>query len=302
MILDDHARIGDAWRKRWDSLHLFTPGRYNNLPGMPFPGSPSSYPGKDEIADYLEAYARAFDLPVRTGVHVDRLSKAGNRFEVICGRTRSLPRTWSSRPAPRTPLGSRRSRASSTTASCSSIPRTTANHRRFRKGECWSWAPATPARRSQSSSHGTTGVASGPGHGQEPTGAAGSLIDRALTPVMWFMATRVLTVNRFIGRRCPRSLSHPPRGIPLGRVRRKDFAAAGIERVPRVTARRTDIPSSRMDGPAKCRASSGAPGFTPGYHWIDLSLPGSPRRSHHDRASSNRVPVSTSSGFSFSTR
>ncbi len=56
-ILDDHARIGDAWRKRWDSLHLFTPGRYNDLPGMPFPGSPSSYPGKDEIADYLETYA-----------------------------------------------------------------------------------------------------------------------------------------------------------------------------------------------------------------------------------------------------
>ena len=86
VILDDNERIGDAWRKRWDSLHLFTPGRYNNLPGMPFPGPPSSYPSKDEIADYLEAYARAFDLPVRTAVKVDRLSKVGDRFEVICGK------------------------------------------------------------------------------------------------------------------------------------------------------------------------------------------------------------------------
>ena len=86
VILDDNERIGDAWRKRWDSLHLFTPGRYNSLPGMRFPGPPSSYPSKDEIADYLEAYARAFDLPVRTAVKVDGLSKAGDRFEVTCGK------------------------------------------------------------------------------------------------------------------------------------------------------------------------------------------------------------------------
>ena len=85
VILDENDRIGDAWRKRWDSLRLFTPGRYDGLPGMPFPGSPSSYPTKDETADYLEAYAREFELPFRTGVKVDRLSKAGDRFEVGWG-------------------------------------------------------------------------------------------------------------------------------------------------------------------------------------------------------------------------
>ena len=63
VILDDNDRIGDAWRKRWDSLRLFTPGRYDGLPGMPFPGSPSSYPTKDEAADYLEAYARDVQAP-----------------------------------------------------------------------------------------------------------------------------------------------------------------------------------------------------------------------------------------------
>jgi putative flavoprotein involved in K+ transport len=86
VIVDENARIGDAWRKRWDSLRLFTPGRYNGLPGMPFPGQPWAYPTKDETADYLEAYARAFELPVRTGVRVDRLSKTGDRFEVTCGQ------------------------------------------------------------------------------------------------------------------------------------------------------------------------------------------------------------------------
>ena len=88
VILDENDRIGDAWRRRWDSLRLFTPGRYDGLPGMPFPGSPSSYPTKDETADYLEAYAREFGLPVRTGVKVDRLSKVGDRFEAICGERR----------------------------------------------------------------------------------------------------------------------------------------------------------------------------------------------------------------------
>ena len=48
-------------------------------------GIPPSYPTKDETADYLEAYAREFELPVRTGVEVDRLSKAGDRFEVSWG-------------------------------------------------------------------------------------------------------------------------------------------------------------------------------------------------------------------------
>jgi putative flavoprotein involved in K+ transport len=88
VILDENDRIGDAWRKRWDSLRLFTPGRYDGLPGMPFPGSPFSYPTKDQTADYLEAYARKFELPVRTGIRVNRLSKVGDRFEVICSEQR----------------------------------------------------------------------------------------------------------------------------------------------------------------------------------------------------------------------
>ncbi len=74
VILDENDRIGDAWRKRWDSLRLFTPARYSGLPGMLCPGRPWAYPTKDEIGDYLQAYAREFALPVRTGVTVDRLS------------------------------------------------------------------------------------------------------------------------------------------------------------------------------------------------------------------------------------
>ena len=73
VILDANERIGDSWRKRWDSLRVFTPARLDGLPGMQFPASASSFPTKDEVADYLAAYAARFDLPVRTGVRVDGL-------------------------------------------------------------------------------------------------------------------------------------------------------------------------------------------------------------------------------------
>src|SRR6266545_1150916 len=67
VILDANERVGDSWRKRWDSLRLFTPARYDGLPGMPFPAPGHAFPTKDEIADYLEAYAARFALPVRMG-------------------------------------------------------------------------------------------------------------------------------------------------------------------------------------------------------------------------------------------
>jgi putative flavoprotein involved in K+ transport len=67
VIVEAADRLGDSWRRRWDSLTLFTPRRYDALPGLPFPGDPDGYPGKDEVADYLEGYARHFHLPVLSG-------------------------------------------------------------------------------------------------------------------------------------------------------------------------------------------------------------------------------------------
>ena len=64
-LLDAGEEIGLAWKNRWDSLRLFTPARYNALPGMPFPGERYALPTKDEVAQYLEAYAQRFQLPVR---------------------------------------------------------------------------------------------------------------------------------------------------------------------------------------------------------------------------------------------
>ena len=82
VVLDRNQRVGDGWRQQWDSLKLYSPARYDGLPGMPFPGDPWHYPGKDEAGDYLEAYAQRFDLPVRLGVRVARVSAQGDGFAV----------------------------------------------------------------------------------------------------------------------------------------------------------------------------------------------------------------------------
>jgi len=81
-ILEQAPRVGEAWRRRWDSLHLFTPAQHDGLPGLPFPAARNSYPGKDEFAAYLENYASHFGLPVRTGVRVDGVTAAGSGFAV----------------------------------------------------------------------------------------------------------------------------------------------------------------------------------------------------------------------------
>jgi putative flavoprotein involved in K+ transport len=74
VILEAGGSVGTAWRERWDSLVLFTSRRYDALPGLAFPGDPDGYPGRDEVVDYLEQYARTFDLPVRFRSRVRSLS------------------------------------------------------------------------------------------------------------------------------------------------------------------------------------------------------------------------------------
>ena len=66
-VLDAQKTTGDSWRRRYQGLTLFTPREYSALSGMAIPGDPGGYPDKDEFADYLEAYARQFRIPVRSG-------------------------------------------------------------------------------------------------------------------------------------------------------------------------------------------------------------------------------------------
>jgi putative flavoprotein involved in K+ transport len=82
VVLEAAPELGHVWRSRWDSLKLFTPAQYDALPGMPFPAPPDTYPTKDPVADYLQAYAAAFQLPIRLNAQVTDLRRVGDEFEV----------------------------------------------------------------------------------------------------------------------------------------------------------------------------------------------------------------------------
>lgn len=81
-IVDGAPRIGDSWRKRYNSLKLFTPAAYNNLPGLAFPAPADYYPTKDEVANYLELYARTFQLPVSLNTRVLSLKRSETGYLV----------------------------------------------------------------------------------------------------------------------------------------------------------------------------------------------------------------------------
>ena len=84
-IADAGLEIGGAWQSRWDSLRLFTSGRYDSLPGLPFPAGPDTYPGKDDVANYLQAYAAKYTLPVRLNTNVTSLTRGDDTYVAKAG-------------------------------------------------------------------------------------------------------------------------------------------------------------------------------------------------------------------------
>ena len=84
-ILDAGPEIGDTWHRRWDSLKLFTPAQYDNIPGMSFPAPSDVYPGKEDVAAFLKEYARRFELPVHLNAMVRSLTHEGNIYTARTG-------------------------------------------------------------------------------------------------------------------------------------------------------------------------------------------------------------------------
>jgi putative flavoprotein involved in K+ transport len=82
LVLEAATEPGHSWRTRWASLRLFTPAEHDALPDLPFPAPPGTYPGKDAVADYLQAYARKFDLPVLLGARVTGLRRTEGGFHI----------------------------------------------------------------------------------------------------------------------------------------------------------------------------------------------------------------------------
>lgn len=272
LIVDSHQRVGDAWRHRWDSLRLFTTARYDGLPGMPFPAPSTHYPTKDEAADYLEVYATRFQLPVMTGVTVEGLTRNGPVFEATAGdrvfTSDNVVVATGAFHAPRIPAF-----AESMDPGIAQLH--SSQYRRPDQlrggGVLVVGAGNSGAEIALELSRDHPVWLSGRDTGQEPT-RAGSLPDRLAMPVMWFLASRVLTVGSPLGRKVRDQFLHPPRGIPLGRVRRKDLVAAGIERVPRVASVSSGLPVLDDGRVLDVRNVVWCTGFDIDLSWIDLPL------------------------------
>lgn len=272
VIFDAHHRVGDAWRTRWDSLRLFTTARYDSLPGMPFPAPPHSYPSKDDVADYLQAYAERFALPVETGVRVDRVSRRGDLFEVAAGdRTVLAANVVVATGAYHTP----RVPDVADDLDPAIVQLHSSDYRnpsQLREGDVLVVGAGNSGAEIalEVSQHHRTWL-SGRDTGQEPT-RAGSLPDRLLMPLYWFAASRVLTISSPIGRKARDHFLNPPRGIPLGRVRRSDIRAAGIERVPRTTSVRDGHPTLDDGRTLEVANVIWCTGFVTDLSWIELPI------------------------------
>ena len=89
-LFDGSARVGDSWRRRYDSLVLFSPRSYSALPGLVMEGDPDGYPNKGEIANYLEQYADRFGLPIALQEGIARLEHRGDDFIARTSRGRRV--------------------------------------------------------------------------------------------------------------------------------------------------------------------------------------------------------------------
>jgi putative flavoprotein involved in K+ transport len=270
VILEANDRIGDSWRKRWDSLRLFTPARFSGLPGWRFPAAAWSFPTKDEVADYLEAYAARFDLPVRTGVNVDTLSKDGNRYVITSGDGRleadNVVVASGAYHSPKVP----------TFASNFDPSIVQLHSSEYREpsplrdgGVLVVGAGNSGAEIAHEVSRAHPTWLSGRDTGQIPV-RIGGVWDRLLTPPFWFFASRVLTVKTPIGRKArPKIMTV---GSPLERVKSKDLAAAGIERVPRTVGVRDGFPALEDGRVMNVSNVIWCTGFRPDFGWIDLPV------------------------------
>jgi putative flavoprotein involved in K+ transport len=281
VILDAGARVGDPWRGRWDSLRLFTPARYSGLPGWAFPGDPFHYPTRDEVADYLEAYAARFELPVRPGIRVDRLSRQGDRFLVAAGERRfeaaNVVVAAGAYHHPRVPGFAGELDPAIRQLHSSAYQRPA----QLRDGGVLVvGAGNSGAEIALELSAGHSSWLSGRHPGNEPA-RAGSRFDRLTTPAVWFAFSRVLSVGNPVGRRLrPKLLTA---AAPLARVRRRDLAAAGVERVPPTAGTRDGLPLLDDGRVLEVANVVWCTGFRHDFGWIDLPVFDDDGQPRHDR-------------------
>ena len=290
VILDDRTRIGDTWRSRWDSLRLFTPAQHAGLDGLPFPAPRFSFPTKDEMADYLEAYARRFALPVLSGVRVDRLSRMGDGFLVVAGDQRIAAKNvviaMAHYQRPRVPAFARD--LSSRIVQLHSLDYR--NPAQLQPGAVLVVGVGNSGAEiavETATAHETWLAGRETGH--VPFRIDGLPARLGLSRfVLRVVFHRLLSIATPIGRRVrPKVLR---RAAPLIRLKPKDLVAAGVARVPRVAGVRDGLPLLEDGRRLDVANVIWCTGFDPAFSWIDLPVFGPDGEPRHEAGVVTDVP------------
>lgn len=273
VILDAAGRVGDNWRRQWDSLRLYSPAQVDGLPGLPFPARRWTFPGKDAVGDYLETYARTFDLPVRLGTRVRALDPDGDgyvvstdrgrytcRNVVVCtgtfGRTGAVPDLAAELDPAILQLHSSEYRRPSQ-VNDGPVLVVGASH------------SGTDIAYELAETHPT--VLAGRDCGEIPPRLESPAF-RVVFPVMLFAWRHVLTRRTPVGRKLVGELRN--HGGPMLRVKRRDLVDRGVERV---TSRVEEVRDGRpvVDGtPRDVSTVVWATGFRQTFDWIHLPVLG----------------------------
>lgn len=272
VILDENDRVGASWRKRWNSLRLFTPARLDNLPGMPYPGPPGSHPGKDDIADYLEAYASRFGFPVRNGIKVICVRAEGDNYtietenEVISAHNVIV--ATGPFHHPRIPEFADKLN-----------PQITQIHSsEYQSPSQIQDGPVLVVGAGQSGAEIAMDMIqnhevwlSGRDVGEEPAFRE-DFFSRIINKIMVFAATKILNVANPLGRMMRKHFFFPSRGIPRAGGTKKRLKEAGVKWVERTKAVVDGYPQLEDGRVVKVKNVIWCTGFVTDYSWINLPV------------------------------
>ena len=273
LILDANERVGDSWRNRWDSLRLFTPAKFDSLAGLPFPSDPNYFPTKDEMGDYLENYSKRFELPVRSNIKVDGLSREGNRYCITAGdqlfKAEHVVVAMSNYQIPKVPTFAKELN-----------PDITQIHSYdYRDPSQLQEGGVLVVGAGNSGSELALEAArnnhpvwlAGRDTGHIPFNIESPLAKLILIRlVIRFLFHKILTTGTPVGRKArPKLVSQ---GGPLIRNKPKYFVEAGIERVPKVTGVQDGLPLLEDQEILNVRNVIWCTGFYPAFSWIDIPV------------------------------
>ena len=264
IIIDKCSKIGDSWRKRWDSLQLFTPSQYDGLPGLKFSMPKDSFPTNDEMADYLEKYVKEFSLLVKFNTEIFEISKITDDFEIVTSNGMIIAKNLV---------------IATGTNQIGKIPEFTQNLNKdiFQ-------IHSSQYKNPQSLPNGKTLVVGAGTSGVEiaielsksretfisgkPTPHIPDPIFRYAGGAYWWFISNILTTNTPIGKKVKGKILKE--GAPLIRVSFNELKSAGVKPLPRVIGVQDGLPKLQNGEVISVSSIVWSTGYKPDFSWLNL--------------------------------